>query len=78
MSEQTAKALQKDWQTSPRWNGVKRTYSAEDVVRLRGSVHIEHSLARLGAEKLWRSMSEKPSQNAARAAPSRSPRSRKD
>ena len=60
MSEQTAKALQKDWQTSPRWNGVKRTYSAEDVVRLRGSVHIEHTLARLGAEKLWKLVTTEP------------------
>src|SRR4051812_35664511 len=37
----------------PRWNGIERTYSAEDVVRLRGSVMIEYSLARRGAEKLW-------------------------
>ncbi|MGH3086067.1 MAG: isocitrate lyase [Rubrobacteraceae bacterium] len=43
-----------------RWEGVKRPYSAEDVARLRGSVRIEHTLARLGAERLWRLMSEKP------------------
>ena len=47
-------SLETDWRDNPRWNGVKRDYTAVDVVRLRGSVHIEHSLARLGAEKLWR------------------------
>lgn len=55
MSDQlTAEALKRDWTENPRWLGVERTYAAEDVVRLRGSVHIEHTLARLGAEKLWR------------------------
>src|SRR6201746_651260 len=51
--QEQIQALNKDWATNPRWEGVKRSYSAEDVVRLRGSVHIEHSLARRGAEKLW-------------------------
>ncbi len=50
--------LKKDWATNPRWQGVRRDYSAEDVVRLRGSVHIEHSLARRGAEKLWQLVNE--------------------
>lgn len=45
--------LEKDWSTNPRWKGVKRPYTAADVVRLRGSLHIEHTLARRGAEKLW-------------------------
>lgn len=54
----TAAEMEKDWQTNPRWKGVKRPYSAADVDRLRGTVHIEYSLARLGAEKLWRSMQE--------------------
>ena len=45
--------LQKQWATDPRWNGVDRPYSAEDVLRLRGSITIEHTLARLGAERLW-------------------------
>jgi isocitrate lyase len=48
------KSLEAEWTDNPRWNDVKRDYTAADVVRLRGSVHIEHSLARLGAEKLWR------------------------
>ena len=47
------KALQKDWQDNPRWSNVKRTYSAEDVVRLRGSVQPECTYARRGSEKLW-------------------------
>jgi len=47
-------ALEKDWKENPRWKGVKRGYSAKDVVRLRGSVQIEYTLAKRGAEKLWR------------------------
>jgi hypothetical protein len=64
MTTQTAEQLRKEWQTNPRWKGVERPYKAEDVVRLRGTVHIEHSLARLGAEKLWRYIHEKPFVNA--------------
>ena len=60
----TAQDLAKDWQTNPRWKGVQRAYKAEDVVRLRGTVHVEHSIARLGAEKLWRYVNEKPFVNA--------------
>src|SRR5579864_1374460 len=56
--------IRKDWAENPRWRGVKRTYKAEDVVRLRGSVHIEHSLARRGAEKLWKLLQETPFVNA--------------
>ena len=51
--EEQAKQLKTDWATNPRWKGVTRPYSAEDVVRLRGSVMIEHTLARRGAAKLW-------------------------
>ena len=47
------KVLQKDWQDNPRWSNVKRTYSVEDVVRLRGSVQPECTYARRGSEKLW-------------------------
>ncbi len=43
-----------DWATNSRWAGIERPYSAEDVVKLQGSVHIEYSLARQGAERLWR------------------------
>ncbi|RFS82449.1 isocitrate lyase [Actinomadura spongiicola] len=49
----TAEELQRQWQTDPRWKGVERTYTAEDVVRIRGSVQEEHTLARRGAERLW-------------------------
>jgi isocitrate lyase len=52
LTEQAA-ALAKDWETNPRWKGVERNYNAEAVVRLRGSVQEEHTLARRGAEKLW-------------------------
>jgi isocitrate lyase len=52
----SAEQIKIDWQNNPRWNGVMRAYTAEDVVRLRGTVHVEHSLARLGAEKLWKSL----------------------
>lgn len=50
----TAEQLRLDWTCNPRWAGIVRPYSAEEVVRLRGTVPVEHSLARLGAEKLWR------------------------
>ncbi|WP_225765361.1 isocitrate lyase [Stenotrophomonas sp. Marseille-Q4652] len=60
----TAAEIQKDWDTNPRWAGITRNYTAEDVVRLRGTVHIEHSLARLGAEKLWKYLHEKDFVNA--------------
>ena len=50
---QTAEQIQTDWDTNPRWAGITRNYAAADVVRLRGTVHVEHSIARLGAEKLW-------------------------
>ncbi len=59
-----AEQLKKDWQSNPRWAGITRGYSAEDVVRLRGTVAVEHSLARLGAEKLWKYLGEKPFVNA--------------
>ncbi|WP_055478633.1 isocitrate lyase [Sphaerimonospora mesophila] len=48
-----ARQLQQDWETNPRWKGIERTYTAEDVIRLRGSVQEEHTLARLGAKRLW-------------------------
>jgi isocitrate lyase len=52
--QQQAAELQKEWETNPRWKGLKRDYTAEDVVRLRGSVVEEHTLAKNGAEKLWK------------------------
>jgi isocitrate lyase len=64
MSLRTAEQLTRDWNENARWKGVTRGYSAADVVRLRGSVHVEHSLARLGAEKLWSHMGTMPFVNA--------------
>lgn len=52
--------IQKDWDENPRWKGIKRGYRAEDVVRLRGSVSVEHTLARRGAGKLWKLLNEEP------------------
>jgi isocitrate/methylisocitrate lyase len=58
MSTRDAAALRADWESNPRWAGVERGYSAEEVVRLRGSVQEEHTLARLGADRLWRLLRE--------------------
>ena len=60
----SAQDLRRSWQDSPRWRGIERTYRPEDVVRLRGTIPIEHSLARLTAEKLWRMLNERPFVNA--------------
>ena len=56
----SASEMQAGWATDPRWQGVQRSYRAEDVARLRGSVAIEHTLARRGAERLWRLMTTQP------------------
>jgi isocitrate lyase len=52
----TAEQIALDWKNNPRWADVQRNYSADDVVRLRGTVNVEHSLARRGAERLWKSL----------------------
>ena len=57
-------AIERDWAENPRWQGVQRGYGADEVVRLRGTVEVEYSLARQGAEKLWRYMHEMPYVNA--------------
>ncbi len=58
--QQQVAALQKDWAENPRWKGITRGYTAEDVVRLRGSMPIEHTLAKRGAEKLWSLINTEP------------------
>jgi len=58
--ERDVAALEKDWSENPRWKGVKRGYAAADVVALRGSLKIEHTLAKVGAEKLWKKCNEAP------------------
>jgi isocitrate lyase len=60
MTNKAATELRKAWQTDPRWKGIKRTYKAEDVIRLRGTVQIEHTLARRGAERLWDLVNHEP------------------
>ncbi|HET9308646.1 MAG TPA: isocitrate lyase [Candidatus Sulfotelmatobacter sp.] len=55
-----AAAITQDWKTNPRWSGVERPYIAEDVLRLRGSIHIEHTLARMGSERLWELLKTEP------------------
>jgi isocitrate lyase len=52
--------MNREWKEAPRWSGVERPYSAEDVIRLRGSIHIEHTLGRMGAERLWKLLGEEP------------------
>jgi isocitrate lyase len=58
------KKLQESWELDSRWNGVVRTYSAEDVIKLRGSLDIEYTLAHRGAEKLWKLVNEENYVNA--------------
>jgi len=52
--------LEAEWKVNTRWQGIERPYSAEDVIRLRGSIQIEHTLARLGAERLWNLLHTEP------------------
>ena len=58
--EQQIAQLEKDWAENPRWKGIKRGYSAADVVKLRGSLQVEHTLAKRGAEKLWNLINTEP------------------
>ena len=60
----TAEELRSAWRDSPRWRGITRPYRPEDVVRLRGTIAVEYSIARVTAEKLWRYLNEKPFVNA--------------
>src|SRR5882724_2117223 len=56
--DQAIAEIRRNWTSNPRWQGVRRPYSAEDVYQLRGTVQIEYSLARRGAEKLWQLVNE--------------------
>ena len=58
--EQQVAALEKEWATNPRWKGIQRGYTAADVVRLRGSLQVDHTLAKRGAEKLWTLVNTEP------------------
>jgi isocitrate lyase len=54
------KALEREWESDPRWDGIARDYTAEDVLRLRGSIEIKHTLAEMGAERLWDLLHDEP------------------
>lgn len=54
------KTLKQEWETNPRWKGIKRPYSAEEVIKLQGSLKIDYTLAQIGAEKLWKLLSNEP------------------
>ena len=54
------KNLNQEWTYNPRWQGVERPYGAEEVRKLQGSLQVEHTLARVGAERLWKLMQENP------------------
>src|SRR5205085_4407037 len=55
-----AKQIERDWENDPRWDGITRDYTADDVLRLRGSIDVEHTLAELGAERLWELLQKEP------------------
>ena len=55
-----ATMMEQHWNAHPRWNGVARPYKPEDVLRLRGSVLVEHTLARMGAERMWKLLHSEP------------------
>src|SRR5438445_7349650 len=54
------KQIERDWETNSRWNGIIRDYTADDVLRLRGSIDVEHTFAQLGAERLWDLLESEP------------------
>jgi len=64
LSQMATAAIEREWSTDPRWAGIERGYDAADVVRLRGSVRVEYSLARRGAERLWELIHAEPYVNA--------------
>src|SRR5512140_2481313 len=53
MNERRNHSQSSSWETDPRWTGIKRPYTEADVDRLRGTMHVEHTIARCGAERLW-------------------------
>ncbi|MED1471714.1 isocitrate lyase [Bacillus salipaludis] len=64
MTNERAARLQESWEMDSRWNGITRPYTGEDVIKLRGSIDIEHTLAKKGAEKLWKLLNEEEYINA--------------
>jgi isocitrate lyase len=64
MTDSRVTQLQESWELDKRWKGITRPYTAEDVIKLRGSIDIEHTLARKGSEKLWKLLNEEDYINA--------------
>jgi len=60
MNTRTGLDMEKHWNSNKRWHGIERPYTPQDVTRLRGSIHVEHTLARLGAERLWSLLHSEP------------------
>ena len=60
MINREVQELENRWKTDQRWTGIERPYGAEEVLRLRCSIKVEHTLARLGAERLWKLLHEEP------------------
>ena len=58
-NQERIQKIQQDWDTNPRWKNVKRNYTAEDVIKLRGSLDVEHTFAKNGAQKLWDGLNSK-------------------
>jgi isocitrate lyase len=58
------KQIERDWENNPRWDGITRDYTADDVLRLRGSIDVEHTFAKMGAERLWELLQDDPYVNA--------------
>jgi len=54
------KQIERDWENNPRWDGITRDYTADDVLRLRGSIDVEHTLAHMGADRLWHLLNDEP------------------
>jgi isocitrate lyase len=58
------KQIERDWENNPRWDGITRDYTADDVLRLRGSIDVEHTFAKMGAGRLWELLQDEPYVNA--------------
>src|SRR5881409_4444297 len=55
-----SKQIERDWENNPRWDGITRDYTADDVLRLRGSIDVEHTFAKIGADRLWELLQDEP------------------
>jgi isocitrate lyase len=60
MKKEAIEKLNKEWNESPRWKGIKRGYTSEDVYKMKGSINIEYTLSKIGSERLWDLMNNEP------------------